>query len=154
MVLETTKPQEDSWGCSNMLYIKQNFSYWKIIAGNALQSSLVDRWTMALFLLGKTVRIGMSLVFLNLVGSQIGNLAGYSGDQLMVFFIIYQLLDTFVQIFFRGVYEFESKVRSGEFDLSLVQPINPLFRSLMGKPDINDAVLFYSTGYNQRDNYL
>jgi len=39
------------------------------------------------------------------------------------------------QLLFRDVYRFRPKVVSGDFDLILVKPINPLFRVLLGGAD-------------------
>src|SRR5690606_14692655 len=41
-----------------------------------------------------------------------------------------------------GVYEFGSKVKSGSLDFELTKPFSPLFRALLGSPDINDIALF------------
>lgn len=71
--------------------------------------------------------------------------AGYTTDQVIVFFLTYQFTDTLSQMLFRGVYIFSNQVRSGELDFYLSKPINPLFRILTGKPDIIDFTFFFPT---------
>ncbi len=131
-----------------MITIKRLKIYWKIwatIASYAFQETFLNRWTNLLFLFGKMVRFGMLLVFLFLLHQNITGIAGYTMDQVIVFYLTYQFLDTFAQIIYRGVYAFSNSVRTGELDFYLSKPINPLFRILTGKPDILDVIFFFPT---------
>lgn len=119
---------------------KTYFNVWKIFGFNALQETLVNRGSNILFMIGKILRFSFSLVFLFLIKSTVDNFAGYTSDQMIVFFLTYQLIDLISQVFYRGTYVFSNEVRSGSFDAYLTKPINPLFRALTGKPDINDAI--------------
>jgi ABC-2 type transport system permease protein len=119
--------------------INTYYKVWKMFALNAWQETFINRGSNLLFMLGKIIRLGVSLLFLFLIRENIDNFAGYTTDQLVVFFLTYQFIDLLSQVFYRGVYIFSNLVRSGEFDFLLSKPINPLFRSLTGKPDINDA---------------
>lgn len=118
---------------------------WWITAGNALQSAFINRGSNVLFFLGKLLRFSMSLVFLWLLKERNLGIAGYTADQTIVFFLTYQMVDITAQVFYRGVYEFGSLIRSGEFDGLMVRPISVLFRSLTGKPDLNDALFLLPT---------
>lgn len=118
---------------------------WKMFAFNALQETFLNRGTNALFISGKVIRLGMSLLFLWLIKTNIQDFSGYTPDQVIIFFLTYQLIDVVSQSLFRGVYLFSHQIRSGEFDFILARPINPLFRSLTGKPDINDVVFMVPT---------
>lgn len=118
---------------------------WKLTAVNALQEAFVNRWSNLLFFVGKSLRLAMTLVFLFLIHQNVQQFGGYTTDQMIVFFLTYQFVDLVAQIFYRGVYLFSNQVRSGEFDFLLAKPINPLFRALTGKPDINDAIFFVPT---------
>jgi ABC-2 type transport system permease protein len=118
---------------------------WLILATNALQEAFINRATNVLFLVGKTLRFGMSLLLLFLFRQQISDFAGYTPDQVVVFFLTYQFIDLVVQVFYRGVYVFGNIIRTGEFDFDLSKPINPLFRALAGKPDIDDAFFLIPT---------
>lgn len=128
-----------------MTRLKTYFSIWKIMGTNALQEAFVNRYSNLLFFAGKIIRVAMSLVFLFLIKDNINQFAGYTPDQVVIFFLTYQFIDTLAQIFYRGVYLFGPKVRSGEFDFFLLKPIKPLFQALTGKPDVNDAIFIVPT---------
>jgi ABC-2 type transport system permease protein len=125
--------------------LKIYWHIWFTIAKYAYEETFLNRWTNALFFIGKAIRFGMALFFLILLHNNIQKFAGYTTDQVMIFFLTYQAIDTLSQVFFRGVYLFSWQVRSGELDFYLSKPINPLFRILTGKPDIIDAVFFLPT---------
>lgn len=116
------------------------FEIWKHWGFDALQEAFVNRGSNALFLLGKTMRLAMTLGLLLLIKRNIKTFAGYTGDEMVVFFLVYQFIDNVAQSLYRGVYTFGRKVREGEFDFDLMKPISPLFRALMGEPDINDVI--------------
>lgn len=121
------------------------WTVWYTIAQYAFAETFLNRWTSALFLLGKTIRFGMLLFFLTFIKQSVQVFAGYTPDQIVVFFLTYQFIDTLAQMIYRGVYEFSWKVRSGDLDFYLGKPINPLFRILTGKPDIIDVFFFIPT---------
>jgi ABC-type uncharacterized transport system permease subunit len=118
------------------------YKVWLQFAKNAWQETFVNRASNVLFMVGKIFRLMMSLLFLFLIRENVDTFAGYTSDQMVVFFLTYQFIDVVSQTAYRGVYIFSRLVRSGEFDFLLSKPINPLFRALTGKPDIND--LFFS----------
>lgn len=121
------------------------YKIWKITALNAWQEAFVNRATNLLFMIGKIIRFSMSLLFLFLIKHQVGSFAGYTTDQIIIFFLTFQFVDVSSQVFYRGVYLFRDKIRTGEFDFYLAKPINPLFTSLTGKPDINDTIFLLPT---------
>lgn len=123
--------------------IKTYATVWTHFGKNALQETFVNRASNLLFMLGKVIRLAMSLLFLFLIRENVTMFGGYTSDQLVVFFLTYQLIDLLAQIAYRGVYVFSNLVRSGEFDFLLTKPINPLFRALTGKPDINDFIFLF-----------
>jgi ABC-2 type transport system permease protein len=125
--------------------LKKYFYIWQKIAQYALAETFLNRWTNILFMSGKILRLAISLFFLFLLHKNIQSFAGYSIDQVIVFFLTYQFLDTVAQVIYRGVYLFSWQVRSGEMDFYLAKPINPLFRILTGKPDILDALFLIPT---------
>lgn len=123
--------------------VKTYFKVWSIFGKNALQEAFVNRGTNSLFIFGKLIRLTMSLLFLFLIRENVHSFSGYTSDELVVFFLTYQILDLLSQVMYRGVYIFGNLVRSGELDFMLSKPINPLFRALIGKPDINDFIFFF-----------
>lgn len=118
---------------------------WTTLATNALQETFINRGTNALFLSGKIIRFSFSLFFLWLLRNTITAFSSYTVDQVILFYLTYQFIDTAAQIFYRGVYLFGNQIKSGDFDFALAKPISPLFQSLVGKPDINDAVFLIGT---------
>lgn len=113
---------------------------WKMTAINGLQEAFINRWTNLLFIFGKALRLGMSLVVLLLIRQNVQQFSHYTTDQIVVFFLTYMFVDIIAQVFYRGVYMFSHQVRTGEFDFLLMKPVSPLFRALTGKPDINDTI--------------
>ena len=107
----------------------------------SLQALLSSRLSSILFLIGKFARFGLFIGFLLALKSSITDLSGYSFDQLVVFFLIYNLFDLVGQIFYRGIYWFRSEIISGDFDFRLTKPINPLFQILTSYTDFLDIPL-------------
>lgn len=123
--------------------LRTYYKVWKITAFNALQEAFINRWSNLFFMIGKFIRLFMSLLFFFLIRGQVSKFGDYTIDQMLVFYLTYQFIDTLAQVFFRGVYLFSDQVRTGEFDFLLLKPISPLFRALTGKPDINDVMFIF-----------
>lgn len=134
---------------SHFTYVQKRWRvYWQVwskLAEYALAEMFINRWTNLLFLSGKIIRFGMLLFFLLFIKQSVSSFAGYTADQVVVFFLTYQFLDTLAQIFYRGVYSFSWQVRTGELDFYLSKPLHPLFRILTGKPDFIDVCFFLPT---------
>jgi ABC-2 type transport system permease protein len=129
----------------NVMNLKRLGIYWQIwktIAKYTFAETFLNRWMNILFFAGKFIRFGMLLAFLLVIQSNINGFAGYTSNQIVVFFLTYQVIDTITQVLYRGVYIFSSQVKSGELDFYLMKPVNTLFRILTGKPDIIDAIFF------------
>ncbi len=120
-------------------------SIWLKLASYAVMEVFVNRGTSVLFFVGKALRFGISLIFILTIRQATATFGSYTTDQVVVFFLTYQFLDTITQILFRGVYFFSWQVKSGELDFYLAKPIHPLFRILTGKPDIIDAIFLVPT---------
>lgn len=135
-----TTLQLDSNTTTKIMHLLTYYTVWKKLSLNALQISFVNRYTNVLFIIGKALRLTMSFVFLFLIRSQVQHFAQYTTDQMIVFFITYQIIDQITQVFYRSVYSFGHKIRNGEFDFYLVRPLNALFPTLFGQPDINDVL--------------
>ena len=113
---------------------------WWLWASYEFQQAFIHRFSALIFILGKLVRLGMTLLLLLIIKSQVKYFAGYTTDQLVVFFLTFQLIDVISQVMYRGVYVFGQKIRTGEFDFSLLKPISPLFQALTSKVDVNDVI--------------
>src|SRR3989344_3849505 len=84
-----------------------------------------------------------SLIYL--VFSKTRLVKGYSLDQMIVFYLTFNIVDTTAQILFREVYRFRPMVVSGSFDLTLLKPHHPFFRVLVGGLDFLDVFLLIPT---------
>jgi len=97
---------------------------------------------MVFFFVGKIIRFFSFIIILLLLKNNTNSLAGYTINEVLIFFLTFNFIDLISQMFLRGVYSLSGKVRSGEFDFFLCRPVSPLFRSLAGSPDFNDILLF------------
>jgi ABC-type uncharacterized transport system permease subunit len=119
----------------------KNFRVWKLYTLNSFQQTLANKIGFLIFIPGKIIRMLMFLVFLSLVLSGTSGLGTYTGPQAIFFYLSYNLIDTASQLLFREVYRFRPLLVSGNFDLVLTKPVNPLIRVLLGGADIFDVVM-------------
>lgn len=113
---------------------------WLIMSRNAFMVYLSQKNILAVLLTGKIFRFFFSVIFLFFLVSGSRGLAGYSTSQVIFFFLTYNLIDITTQFLFREVYRFRPLVISGDLDLILSKPFNPLFRILMGGADVIDLI--------------
>lgn len=105
---------------------------------NSFQEVLLIRRGFFLFVFAKLVRFLFFFGFLFFLLKSTQTLAGYNQNQIIFFFLTFNVVDIFAQFLFREVYRFRPLIVSGDFDLVLAKPVNPLFRVLMGGADIID----------------
>lgn len=105
---------------------------------NSFQTMLVAKQSFGLFLFAKTLRFFFFFGFLYFLLKSTKTLAGYDSNQIVFFFLTFNVVDIFAQFLFREVYRFRPLIVSGDFDLVLAKPVNPLFRVLLGGADIID----------------
>lgn len=111
---------------------------WLMLAVRAAQIQILTHWGGYLFLLGKIIRFLMFFVFLFAVLSSAKTMAGYTREQVILFFLVFNLVDMMIQFLFRGIYFFRFLVISGQFDLDLLKPLPSFFRPLFGYTDFLD----------------
>lgn len=119
-----------------MKYLK----IWWLFASSSIQTQMVVRWALFVFLIGKILRFGIFTFFIIILVSKTKVLAGYNIDQAIFFFLTFNLIDVSSQLIFREVYRFRPAVVEGTFDFYLIKPYNALFRALTSSPDILDLV--------------
>lgn len=122
--------------------IKKYTTIWFMAATQEYQRMLSTKVSALFFFIGKVLRFCMFFVLLLLLKNSTKTLSGYSLDEVMVFFLTFNIVDVSSQMFFRGVYQVSGKIRSGELDGYLAKPVHVLFRLLTGAPDMNDFLLF------------
>jgi ABC-2 type transport system permease protein len=125
-------------------------------SANAFQQSLAHPLNVIFFLVSKVVRYGMFLFFMFALFNGLNIVAGYTPYQILLFYLVFNLIDTTAQLLFREVYRFRPLVVSGGFDMVLAKPLNPLIRVLIGGPDLIDlgmliiilgAIIYVSSNY-------
>lgn len=114
---------------------------WRKLTINSFLSALSTRLSAAIFLLGKVLRFAFFTVFLLTLFTKISVISDYTLLQALFFFLTFNLIDTVTQLFFREVYRFRQLIVSGDFDLVLTKPMNPLFRALAGGADPLDLLM-------------
>lgn len=122
-------------------YLKKIIYYlkiWTIMAKNSFIANMTQRLGFLIFFSGKALRFIFFISFIYFTVRGAKSLAGYNLQQVLFFFLTFNLLDSVSQFLFRGVYTFRRLIISGGFDLILTKPNNALFRSLLGGTDIID----------------
>lgn len=117
------------------------FHLWSRLTINSFLISLTTRLSAFVFLIGKILRFVFFVVFLLALFQKTQFFGNYTVLQTLFFFLTFNLIDTVTQLFYREVYRFRPMVVSGDFDLVLVKPINPLFRALAGGADPLDLIM-------------
>lgn len=130
-----------------LLVIKQRakrliyyFKIWALMSKNSFSVWLNRKKLVSLFLLGKVLRFVFFTTFLYFLVRGAGSIAGYTTNQVIFFFLTFNLIDIMAQFLFREVYRFRPLIVSGDFDLVLTKPMSALFRSLMGGADVIDLM--------------
>ncbi len=115
--------------------------WWRItlLAG---QSQLINTGASILFLIGKLIRFLFFFVFLFQIVSTASGLGGYNKSEILVFFLVFNLIDILTQFLFRGVYHFRPLIISGDYDLDLLKPMPAFFRPIFGWTDVLDLFTF------------
>ncbi len=120
--------------------LKYYLRIWLRLTISSFQTAFVSGFGAIVFLLGKFLRFGFLLLLTFLIVGRTKSLAGYSLNQVLIFYMTYNVLDTLTQLLFREVYRFRPKIVTGDFDLDLVKPSSSLFRSLLGGADPLDII--------------
>lgn len=140
-----------------MKKLKYYITIWYIMSKNAFIVWLNQRMVFSIFLFGKVARFAFFISFLYFLVSGTGNLAGYTREQIIFFYLTFNLVDILGQFLFREVYRFRPLLVSGDFDLVLSKPVSPLFRVLFGGADLIDlvtippllaAIIFIGNGFS------
>ncbi|OGM26661.1 hypothetical protein A3D00_00995 [Candidatus Woesebacteria bacterium RIFCSPHIGHO2_02_FULL_38_9] len=113
---------------------------WWMMSKNSFISVLYTKIALTIFLVGKVLRFLFFLIFIYFLLKGTNNLAGYTLNQTIFFFLTFNFVDIVSQFLFREVYRFRPLLVSGDFDLVLMKPFNALFRVLMGGADVIDLI--------------
>ncbi|PJB87610.1 hypothetical protein CO083_06120 [Candidatus Roizmanbacteria bacterium CG_4_9_14_0_8_um_filter_34_12] len=114
-----------------------------LFSRNSLRTTLQAHTGIWLFMLGKIFRFAFFFLMIVIIFGKIKIISGYSFSQMLVFYLTFNLIDTFAQTMFREVYRFRYQVVSGNFDLTLVKPFHPFVKILIGGVDFFDLLLLF-----------
>ncbi len=118
--------------------MKKYITVWWRLAQMAFLMQFANRWSSLGWLGGKLVRLVFFIVFISAIFKHVSSVAGYTLEQVALFFLTFNLVDIMVQIFLRGIYMIGRDVREGDLDFYLIQPVNPLFRICSNLVDFLD----------------
>lgn len=121
--------------------MRKYLAVWLTTTTLSVETALENRKAAVFFLAGKFMRFFLYLFFLYFIGSRVAVIGGYDLNQMINFYLVFNLLDLFGQIFFRGIYWFRQQIITGEFDFKLAKPVNSLFQVLTRETDILDLPL-------------
>lgn len=114
---------------------------------NSFQTIFSSRVGLLLFVFGKLFRFFLYLGFIYFLFSGTKQIASFSKDEILLFLLTFTLLGSIGQMLFRSVYQFRTRLVSGDFDFDLVKPVSPVFPNLFGGFDLLDLltmpVLFF-----------
>lgn len=124
--------------------LKQTLSFytkiWILMAKNSIRSWINKKEAVVIFVTGKIVRYIFYFGFLYFLVTKTNGILDFTANQALFFTATCALVDTLSQFLFRSVYTFRQLVISGDFDLVLLKPVNSLFRSIAGGPDLMDLI--------------
>lgn len=123
-----------------MKKLKKYLKIWWIMSRNSFVMVISQKLSLSVFLIGKIFRFVFFFLFLFFILKGSGTLAGYTGTQVIFFFLTFNVIDIVSQFLFREVYRFRPMIVNGDFDFVLAKPINPLFRALLGGADVIDLI--------------
>ena len=116
------------------------FRVWLRLTVFSFQIAFMASLGAVIFTVGKLLRFGLFIIILFVILTKTKVLAGYTFNQTLIFFMTFNVVDTLTQLLFREVYRFRPKIVSGDFDLTLAKPLNPLFQTLLGGADFLDLL--------------
>lgn len=119
---------------------KKYLKIWWMMSRNSFSVVINQKLALSVFLIGKILRFVFFFGFLYFLLLGNSTLAGYTSNQIIFFFLTFNLIDVITQFLFREVYNFRPMIVNGDFDLVLVRPLSALFRVLMGGADVIDLV--------------
>lgn len=123
---------------------------WKY-STNSLQQVTTNKSIFLIFFVSKLIRYGMFIAFLYYLFNGVSTIGGFDRGQMLLFYLVFNVIDTAAQLLFREVYRFRPLIVTGGLDLILTKPLNPLIRVLLGGPDVIDMgmllIIIAATAY-------
>src|SRR3989339_979125 len=124
-------------------HLRAYLRVWLKLTAQLFQSQIANsRGAALLLIMGKLLRLATACLLVYVVVGRAKLMSGYSLNQAIFILLLFNLIQTFSQLFLRGVYMFRQKVIDGTFDFYLLNPLSELFYSLFANTDPMDLLLF------------
>ena len=123
--------------------------YWKVygcLVTNSFRTQMSTSLGSAGYLIGKLLRFFLFLIYLIAIFDHLPGLKGYKMPEVVLFFMVFNLIDVGSQFLFRGLYGIKYLIEEGDFDKILTQPIHPLFRVSSMSTDLLDLLTLLPIG--------
>lgn len=121
--------------------LKRNLKVFLLFSKFSMKSTFQARLGVFFFFLGKLLRFLMFFLFVYFLVAKTKLLQGYNVNQVLFFYLTFNIIDTATQLLFREVYRFRPLVISGELDNVLIKPFHPFMRVLIGGIDFLDLLV-------------
>lgn len=121
--------------------MRRNLKIFFLFSKFSLKTTFQGRFGVVLFMVGKILRFLFLFFLIFIVFSKTKLIKGYNLNQVIIFYLTFNVIDTASQVLFREVYRFRPMVVSGNFDLVLSKPYHPFLRILVGGIDFMDLLL-------------
>lgn len=120
--------------------MKRYITVWFKLAQMSFLMQFTNRWSSLGWLGGKVVRLVFFMLFLGAIFKRVPSIAGYTIQEVTLFFVTFNLIDIVAQFFLRGIYMVGRDIREGDMDFYLIQPVNELFRVSSNLVDFLDFI--------------
>ncbi len=121
-----------------MLNFQKSLKLFYLYSKLSLKTIFQARMGVILFTVAKIIRFLFLLFLIYIIFSKTRLVKGYSLNQMIIFYLTFNIIDSTAQLLFREVYRFRPQVVSGSFDLTLLKPHHPFIRILVGGVDFLD----------------
>ncbi len=112
--------------------------FWNMVL--SFKQGFYNPISATLFILAKLIRFAFFILFLWFIFSKVPAVAGFDFNDLVFYFLIFNLIDSLAQWLFRGAYSFAGQVVYGSFDYIRLYPVKSLFYSLFAYIDPFDLI--------------
>lgn len=113
---------------------------WWCLVLNSFRTQMSTSLGSLGYLIGKLLRFGLFLIYILAIFKHVPHLKGYSMPEVVLFFMVFNLVDVGSQFLFRGLYGIKYLIEEGDFDKILTQPAHVLFRISSMSVDLLDLL--------------
>ncbi|MEK7105651.1 MAG: ABC-2 family transporter protein [Patescibacteria group bacterium] len=121
--------------------VKRYIRLFRQAAVNRFALYAASRADLVTFIFGKLLRLGFFVILAVSLFNHTNTIVGYSEGQVLMLFAMMNMIDMLTQaLWYRGMYNIKDWIRRGKFDMFLVQPVSPLFKTAAMQLDLFDFI--------------